>query len=403
MSHYDYGKLEQFCKNENEHRLVDALKENPSMKAKVLAGVVGVHERTTRKILKRLKDRAELKGYAPDHDLEHMVPLTQNVTGVSSLYKTDGADGKPVLQWVKTSKDREEVTKIVQEVVESLKEDIPQPEVVLNKDTVVKNGLLNLHVLSDYHLSMFSWGEENHDEDWDTDKAEKVLIDWFKTSLTLAPDAEEGILLNLGDFFTSDSVAPITPTHGHLLDVDKRFQYTIRVAIRVFRQIVHMMRMKYKKVKIIHVSGNHDITSGMWLREVFNVFYENARDVEVDVSPDMYYAHKHGDVSLFFHHGHRRSMKNVSDVFTSKFREIYGSTKFSYAHLGHRHSIDVKETGSMVIEQHRTLAPADAHASGGGWVSGRSSYVITYSDTYGEISRVNIPIGLVYDVFGDTE
>lgn len=399
MNQYDYGKLEQFCKNENEHRLVGALKENPNMTASNLAYTIGVHERTTRKILQRLKDRAGIKGYSPEHDLEHIVPMSQNVTGVSSLYKTDGADGKPLLQWVKTSKDREEVTKIVQEVVESLKEDIPKPDFGDIEKSTVQNGLLNLHVLSDYHLSMFAWGEENHDEDWDTDKAEKVLLDWFKTSLTLAPEAEEGILLNLGDFFTSDSVAPVTPTHGHLLDVDKRFQYTIRIAIRVFRQIVDMMRLKYKKVKIYHVSGNHDITSGMWLREVFDAFYENAPDVEVDASPDMYYAHQHGDVSLFFHHGHRRNMKNISDVFTAKFREIYGNTKHSYAHLGHRHSIDVKETGSMVIEQHRTLAPADAHASGGGWVSGRSSYVITYSDKYGEISRVNIPIGLVYDIF----
>jgi hypothetical protein len=44
----------------------------------------------------------------------------------------------------------------------------------------------------------------------------------------------------------------------------------------------------------------------------------------------------------------------------------------------------------MQIEQHRTLAPKDAYASSGGWMSGRDAKVITYHKERGEVSRLTI-------------
>jgi len=44
----------------------------------------------------------------------------------------------------------------------------------------------------------------------------------------------------------------------------------------------------------------------------------------------------------------------------------------------------------MIVEQHRTLAANDAYASRGGWLSGRSASVITYSKKFGEVSRLTI-------------
>lgn len=88
-------------------------------------------------------------------------------------------------------------------------------------------------------------------------------------------------------------------------------------------------------------------------------------------------------------------MTEIADVFASKFREVFGRTKFSYAHMGHLHHIEVKETNLMVVEQHRTLAAADAHASRGGWLSGREAQVITYSKRFGEVGRVRISSSMV--------
>ena len=58
--------------------------------------------------------------------------------------------------------------------------------------------------------------------------------------------------------------------------------------------------------------------------------------------------------------------------------------------MGHLHSVDVKETNLMLVEQHRTLASPDAYASKGGWISGRDAKVITYHKEYGEVARATI-------------
>jgi len=41
----------------------------------------------------------------------------------------------------------------------------------------------------------------------------------------------------------------------------------------------------------------------------------------------------------------------------------------------------------MYVERHETLAAPDAYAAGGGWLSGRSAKVITYSKQFGEVGR----------------
>jgi hypothetical protein len=82
-------------------------------------------------------------------------------------------------------------------------------------------------------------------------------------------------------------------------------------------------------------------------------------------------------------------------VLAGKFREVFGRTKHAYAHTGHLHSVEVRETSLMVIEQHRTLAAPDAYASRGGWLSGRDAQVITYSKQHGEVGRIKISAAMV--------
>jgi len=143
-------------------------------------------------------------------------------------------------------------------------------------------------------------------------------------------------------------------------------------------------------VHLVMAEGNHDPASSIWLRELFRALYEDEPRITVDLSPDPYYCVEHGLTSLFFHHGHKRKPTAVSDVFAAKFREVFGRTKFSYAHMGHLHHVDAKENNLMIVEQHRTLAGSDAYASRGGWLSGRDACVITYHAAYGEGGRSRI-------------
>ena len=387
----EYENYLDFCKSEREKQTFKLFIEGKTQDK--IAEKIGVHPRTIRKIKKRVLERASTKGYSPEHDIRHKLPSNLLLKGTSTLYKTD-ENGRTTktLEWIKTNADAEKMVDVMQGVLHALKEDIPaNPLSVINKQKSRNDDLLNLHVVADYHLGMFAWHELNGESgDWTTQRAEKFIVEWFKQSIQQSPDAKVGVLLNLGDFFTSDSTDPVTPASRHLLDVDVKFQQMIRIGTRVLRQIIEMMREKYEVVYFYNVAGNHDFSSSMWLKEFFYQFYENCEDVIVDRSGDIYHSHRHGDVSLFFHHGHKKGVANVADTLVSKFRDLYGSTKHSYAHLGHFHHTNMKENNLMICEQHRTMVPTDAYASNGGYLSGRSAYVITYHAEYGEVGRINI-------------
>jgi hypothetical protein len=187
-----------------------------------------------------------------------------------------------------------------------------------------------------------------------------------------------------------DGLDAVTPTSKHLLDVDTRFPKVVRSAIRVIRAIIRMLLAKYKRLHVIMADANHDPVSQIWMREFFSVLFEDEPRITVDTSPSPYNAYEFGNVALFFHHGHKRNVSNVSEVFAAQFREMFGRTKYAYAHLGHLHHVDVKENNLMIVEQHRTLAPADAYAARGGWLTGRDAKVITYHRDFGEVSRITI-------------
>jgi hypothetical protein len=53
------------------------------------------------------------------------------------------------------------------------------------------------------------------------------------------------------------------------------------------------------------------------------------------------------------------------------------------------------------VERHRTLAPADAYASGGGWLSKRDAKVVTYHQHFGEVSRITLSPQMVSEALND--
>lgn len=313
------------------------------------------------------------------------VPPTHAVGKVT--YQVSG-DGKVERSWPRVSPDDSMRETAMRAAVAALKEDIPRSAPVPPPEHVADD-LLNQYTVTDLHLGMMAWGEETG-ADWDLKIAERTLIDWFAAAIKQSPDAGTAVLCQLGDFLHHDAKASVTPASGHVLDADSRLQKMIRTAIRVLRQIVRMLLEKHARVHVVLAEGNHDEAGSAWMRELFAALYEIEPRVTVDTNPSPYYVVEHGATSLFFHHGHKRKGKDVDRVFAGKFREIYGRTKFSYAHTGHLHSDELLTTNLMKVERHETLAAPDAYAANGGWLSGRSAKVITYSKRFGEVGRITL-------------
>ena len=374
--------LHDYCTTDRQRELLAAIVQHggPKKAAKAL----GLSSGTVGNTLAVLKKRATLKGDSKEHDLFYPLAEGEILTGRSVHTKTPNGDRV----WIKTKIDDEHRLKVMRELVESLKEDLPKYAPVAYAGVGCEE-LLNLYVVTDYHLGMKAWHEEAGD-DWDMEIAEQLLLDWLATAVGHAPEADVAILANLGDLMHWDGYEAVTPTNRHVLDADTRFQKLVRVAIRTIRTMIAMLLVKHKTVYVLMADANHDPASGAWLRELLASVYEEDPRVIVDTSADTYYCYEHGLTSLFFHHGHKRGLADVDRVFAGKYRQVFGRTKHAYAHLGHLHSNELKESQLMIVERHRTLAAADAYAAKGGWISGREAKVITYSRTDGEVFRISI-------------
>jgi hypothetical protein len=296
-------------------------------------------------------------------------------------------EGRVVQDWIRVMPDDAQREAAMRGVIQGMKDDLPRAEPVM---PVPRNNedLLSQYTITDLHLGMLAWGEETRGADWDLSIAEKLILAWFAAAIAQSPASAVAVLAQLGDLLHHDAKIPVTPGHGHILDSDSRLQKMIRVAIRIIRQIVRMLLEKHGRVHMIMADANHDEAGGSWLRELFAALYEDEPRVTVETSPSTYVAVEHGLTSLFYHHGHKKKLAAVDSMFAGLFRELFGKTKFSYGHTGHKHSDEMKTTNLMKVEQHETLAPPDNYGSN--WLSGRSAKVITYSKRFGEVGRITL-------------
>lgn len=310
-----------------------------------------------------------------DADIATRVPEGHKVKGVSTLY---GEDGTVKAQWVKTDVDAQRAEMLREVALQALAADLPR-EPIVPAPKLQLDDLCTLYTFTDYHVGMLAWHRENLEADWDNGIAETMGIAAMSYLVAAAPASGHGIVNIQGDFLHWDGLTAITPTHGHVLDADGRFGKVVDVAIRLIRSLVRLALTKHAKVTLLICEGNHDIASSLWLRKMFAALYEDEPRITVHDSELPYYAIRHGEVMLGFHHGHLRKNEQLPALFSAQFREMWGQCKRVYIHTGHRHHKEVKDHPGARVIQHPTLAARDAHASRGGWLSDREITAITYS------------------------
>ena len=305
------------------------------------------------------------------------------VTGRSTL--TNLQTGEPVMEWVKESLDRQRAAEAQQAAYAALAAKLPR--IAPTAPPRASEGLLTtVYTLTDCHVGALAWKLEGGD-DWDLQIAEDTLLGCFRHMIQTSPASELAVVNQLGDFLHFDGLNAVTPTSGHLLDADSRFDKVVQVAIRILRRVIDMALEKHSRVHVILAEGNHDLASSVWLRQMFAALYENEPRVTVEQSPLPYYAVEWGKTLLCFHHGHLKKNDQLPLLFAAQFAPEWGRTTKRYCHTGHRHHLEEKEHSGMIVLQHPTLAARDAYAARGGWHSLRSATAVTYHREYGEVSR----------------
>lgn len=363
--------------------IIEAIEKHGSLRK--ASAALGLSHTTAKESMRRLKAAAARQGYSPDHDWVSPVPDTHIAKGVSTYY--DG-DGKVRGQWVKADIKAGAAEAQLHALAKAMAEEVPRAAPAA-PPAMTRDELATLYTLTDSHVGMLAWHKEAG-EDWDLKIAERTLVGCFEQMIQAAPPSSLGVVNQLGDFLHADGISPVTPTSGHLLDTDGRFEKVARVAVRILRRVIGLALEKHQRVVVLMAEGNHDITSSIWLRVMFSALYENEPRVQVIDSALPYYAVQHGQTMLAFHHGHLKKNDQLPLLFAAQFAPMWGLTTKRYCHTGHRHHVEIKEHSGMIVEQHPTLAARDAYAARGGWVAERQVSCITYHKEYGQVSKVTI-------------
>jgi hypothetical protein len=346
------------------------------------AKALGINRRVLDKSIKGLKARAA-KQLATEHDYTKVVPDGYSIRGISQFVNSEG---KIAGQWIKTGVDDAQREAAIKAAVEAMCEEIT-PVTETPKPLATYGNLCNVYTLTDSHVGMMAWHKEGG-ADWDLAIAEKTLVGCFTQMVSSSPAAATCVIAQLGDFLHYDSaISAVTPQSGHVLDADGRMPKMVKVAIRILRNVIDLALLKHEKVVVLLSEGNHDISSSVWLRAMFQALYENEPRIEIIDSELPYYTYQHGETMLAWHHGHLAKNDQLPLLFAAQFPKVWGNTTKRYIHCGHRHHTHIKEHSGVTVEQHPTLAARDAYAARGGWIAERQVSSITYSDKFGQVAK----------------
>ena len=338
-------------------------------------------------MIKAVRAKAALAGVAPDHGLGRSIAEGYVGKGHSTLDRIlPNGDRQMVLQWTKTKADEEARMKALEAALVIAAEDLPRVKPIPAPKRI-SSDIMNVLTFTDYHLGMAARAAETG-ADWNLEIGEKLCIAAAQDMLARAPMGKKLVLNIQGDFLHFDSQRPVTPTHGHVLDACGSYSHMVEVAIRVIRALIDLGLQTHSEVEVIMCQGNHDLASMVLFRHAFTAIYESEPRVTVNASHTPYYVVEFGKVMLGIHHGHLKKNEGLPLLFAARYAPVWGRTTKRYGLAGHRHHEERKEHAGMKVLQLPTLAPADKHASDGGWDSEREASLFTFHGEFGKISEV---------------
>lgn len=391
MTAINYEHLREFA-TVRQHEVLDMLSKCSSQQE--AANKLGMRVDSLQEHITRLKKKAAQSGVAPEFDMRHQVPPGYVVKGVSTYYADDGTVRG---QWVKSSLAQQNHEELREAFLDAFRDEIPKMKPKKRTGTDhIDHALLNVYVYGDPHIGLRTWEEEtgtNHDLNSSINLFTTAHADLVHRS----PAAQTAIILNLGDYFHADDGRNVTLRSGHILDVDGRYQKVRIVGFKILRAMIEMALEKHEKVIVWNIQGNHDDYSAIDLSLWLSVAYEDEPRVHIETSPNKFYFHQHGDVMLAATHGDTAKPNRIQGVMASDKHEMWGQTKFRYAHLGHIHHKTLKDEAGVAIETHRVLQPNDLYSHTSGYRSQRDAQCITYHSRLGEYARVMVNPTIVYE------
>lgn len=339
----------------------------------------GVSQGLYARAMKRLKQRAARKGYAPGH-WSSGVPEGYMMGKVTVQRRHE--DG--TFTWERMSPEGVNLEALIERCEERLQH-FPRFKAT-RPPAPIAAPLTNFLGLFDLHI-----GEKISSDDpagcWSIDIAKRTIVASALHAIHAAPKAKRLVLCFGGDAIHYDGLSPVTPRSRHVLHSDGDFDDMVDAVLDVAIDVIDVGLKTHEEVHVIWAEGNHDEASSVWMRKMLARIYSAEPRLRVVQSKVPYYALLFGKVMLCVHHGHGAKLMDYAGIFAAMFRKMWGAAEYAYGHRGHEHHYDGKEKGGMITTQHPSLAPSDDYALGRGLISRRGCMMVTYHDEYGEVSR----------------
>ena len=382
-------RLLDFCESDNQRRVVEALIRSDGHRA-AAAEALGMSERNVYMALSRIKRRAASQGWAPDSDMVKVAPPGFQVKGVSTLYDVDG---QQKAQWVKTTATADRDDHLRESIAEAF-EDWRGAGRIGAAPKHTTEELLTVYPMGDPHLGLYTWGEETG-EDFDLKIAEANLCESIKRLVACSPKSDTCIILNLGDFFHSDTMDNRTSRSGHALDVDTRWAKVLRAGVRAMMTCIEAATKKHQRVIVKNLIGNHDDHTSQMLGLALALFYEGNDRVEVHDDPAKFWFHRFHSVLIGAAHGDTTKPAQLPGIMATDRAQDWGQTKHRYFYTGHIHTQNMAEYPGCIWESFKTLAAKDSWTSSKGYRSGRDSFCIVHHKDHGEVERHRVDVAML--------
>lgn len=339
--------------------------------------------------------KATLQGDMPKIGITDNLPEPLKVKGVS-IYNPR-SETNPKAYWLKADVNKSAMLDGFYDAVNGIVDGL-EPYPVSPAPRAVYDHLLTQYTITDLHVGMYAWDKETGG-DWDLDICERTISEAMRQLVEGSPDSKTALLLQLGDFLHFDGIKAITPTSGHLLDADGRWEKVFDTGLRIIVRVIDMLLAKHDEVICIMAEGNHDISASAVLRSVIKRLYANNPRFRDESNATGYYAIKHGNTMIGAHHGHKVKVKGFPTIFSNKFPRLWGDTVYRYLHSGHLHSLLITENGGAITYQHPTIAAPDNYGSSYFGSTIRELTAIDYCKRYGRIATRTVTNEMVTDNF----
>lgn len=332
------------------------------------AASLGISRESIRSRLDKVKRNAARAGYAPQEHYTHPVPEGFHVKGASQLFRR--GEPEPILTWVKSAKDVEDQRTALLEAFEALDVSWAGRAKLIRPPKIISEEWLTVYPMGDPHIGMLAWHLETG-EDFDTKIAGANLRAAMAGLVSGAPPSKLAYIVNLGDFFHSDTPLNRTSRSGHPLDVDSRWAKTIRVGVSLMIDCIDLALQKHEQVHVVCEIGNHDDMSAAWLAQCLKAWYRNEPRVTIDDSPSPYHKLRFGTNLLGVTHGHNCPASRLGQIMAEDWKEDWGETMQRKWYTGHVHHDSLKEFPGVDVETFRTLASRDMYHHSAGYRSRR--------------------------------